>query len=140
MFNFTNLLKNDIPTFNSTTISRWLEDVVISEDFVVGDVQYIFCNDNYLHKINIDFLNHDTLTDIITFSTSNNVKIISGEIFISIERIIDNCEIHHKQFYEEFRRVLVHGILHLIGYDDHSENDKLEMRNKENYYLILQNN
>jgi len=138
MISFTNLLKNNIDSINITLHKNWLKTVISSEGKKAGDIQYIFCNDNYLHKINKAYLNHDTLTDIITFATTNNENIISGEIYISIDRVIENANIQSVLFIDELSRVIVHGVLHLIGYDDHSISDKKLMREKEDYYLHLQ--
>ncbi len=138
MISFTNLLKNNTDSINITLYKNWLKTVISSEGKKAGDIQYIFCDDNHLHKINKAYLNHDTLTDIITFATTDNENIISGEIYISLDRVIENANIQSVLFNDELNRVIVHGVLHLIGYDDHSISDKKIMREKEDYYLHLQ--
>ncbi len=138
MINFTYLPNTDIVNTNEQFYKKWLKEVIDCERKKLGDIQYIFCDDEYLLKINTTYLNHDTLTDIITFSTSDNNNIISGEIFISLNRIIENSNIHLSTFDNELSRVIVHGVLHLIGYDDHTTSDKKIMRSKEDYYLLLQ--
>jgi rRNA maturation RNase YbeY len=138
MISFSNLIDKNVGTLPEPAYKKWLKKVIHSEGKKIGDIQYIFCDDDYLLKINTTYLNHDTLTDIITFSTSDNEAIISGDIFISIDRIIENSDIHSSIFNDELSRVIVHGVLHLVGYDDHSHSDKKIMRNKEDYYLLLQ--
>ena len=96
----------------------------------------MFCNDDYLHKLNVEFLNHDTLTDIISFDYSVG-KTIQGDIFISTERVADNAKDFKVDFVHELHRVIVHGILHYCGYKDKNETDKKIMRDKENHYLEL---
>lgn len=99
-----------------------------------GTLNYIFCNDAHLLQINREYLKHDTYTDIITFDYSEK-KIISGDIFISIERVTENAEKFKQPFEIELQRVMVHGILHLIGYNDKSSQEKETMRAKEDFYL-----
>ena len=137
MISFTYLLPNDLDSFNELVYNTWLKSVIISEKKKTGDIQYIFCDDSYILEINKTYLNHDTFTDIITFSPTDNKEIISGEIYISLDRIGENFKVHSISFIEELRRVIVHGILHLIGYDDHSVSEKKLMRSKEDYYLHL---
>lgn len=117
-------------------ISSWVLDVIKSEGFKAGDINYIFCNDDYLHNINLEFLNHDTLTDIISFDYSVG-KILQGDIFISIERVKENAVDFKVSFLEELNRVIVHGILHYCGYKDKTEDDAKLMRQKEDQYLAL---
>ena len=120
---------------------NWLKEVILKEtEKKVGDIQYIFCNDNYLLNINMQFLNHDTLTDIITFPSQENTekKIITGEIYISIDRISENKTLFKNEFNKELSRIMVHGLLHLLGYNDGTPEEKLVMRQKEDYYLNLQ--
>ena len=94
MINFTFLVENNIAKIiNQQYYKKWLKNVILSEEKSLGEVQYIFCNDDYLHEINLSYLNHDTYTDIITFSTSNSSSIISGEIFISIDRVFENSKL-----------------------------------------------
>lgn len=112
----------------------WLQNIILSEQKKIGEINYIFCNDDYLLKVNQDYLQHDYYTDIITFDYVKG-KTISGEIFVSLQRISDNASTLFKDYEEELRRVLAHGILHLCGYKDKSEEEEIEMRNKEDYYL-----
>lgn len=115
-------------------ISLWISKVILSEGFIVNEINYVFCDDVYLHKLNVEFLNHDTLTDIISFDYSVG-KRIHGDIFISIERVKENAEDFKSSFQEELHRVIIHGVLHYCGYKDKSDKDALVMREKENYYL-----
>ena len=132
-----NTLLDDFELQNPESFKVWLKNVIRNEQKYVGDIVYIFSDDEYLHAINLDFLNHDTLTDIITFDTSEDSDVISGEIYISVERVADNAGILNKDLQEELSRVLVHGVLHLIGYGDKTPEEKTEMTAKEDYYLNL---
>lgn len=138
MISFTYLPTNNLDNLNEPLYLNWLKTVINSEGKKTGDIQYIFCNDKYLYEINKVYLKHDTFTDIITFSTTNNEEVISGEIYISIDRVAENSKTHSASFNDELSRVIVHGVLHLIGYDDHSDSEKKLMRSKEDYYLHLQ--
>lgn len=138
MINFNYLLSNNIDNFNEQYYINWLKLVITSEGKKQGDIQYVFCDDDHLNGINKTYLNHDTLTDIITFSTTENEDIISGEIYISLDRVNENSKTHSVSLANELSRVMVHGVLHLMGYDDHSESEKKLMRSKEDYYLHLQ--
>jgi probable rRNA maturation factor len=115
----------------------WLKKVAEIEGFRINDLNYIFCSDQFLHKMNLEYLDHDTYTDIITFDNSEDEKTIEGDIFVSIERIIDNSKTLNTPFEEEVKRVIVHGLLHLCGYDDHSIEDKAEMRRLESKYILM---
>ena len=97
-------------------------------------ISFIFCSDNYLQKINTEFLNHKDLTDVITFNYTHK-KELAGDIFISIERVKDNAKTYKVSFREELARVMIHGVLHLIGYNDKKEKEKKLMRNLENEFL-----
>ncbi|MDT0558031.1 rRNA maturation RNase YbeY [Ichthyenterobacterium sp. W332] len=119
---------------NETDISDWLSHVIQSEDCKEGEINYIFCDDTYLHKVNLKYLDHDTLTDIISFDYSVG-KELHGDIFISIDRVKDNALDFAVDFNEELRRVMVHGILHYCGYKDKTKDEKNVMRGKEEYYL-----
>ena len=123
---------------NPKKIKDWLNTSIQAEGKTTGDINYIFCDDVYLSEINFKYLKHDTLTDIITFSNSNHPSIISGDIYISVERVIDNAKSLNLAFEKELSRVIIHGILHLIGYNDHTPEEKQQMRSKEDYYLHLQ--
>ena len=138
MINITNLLTKNLNDLRELDYKQWLKSVIISEGNKVGDIEYILCDDKHLLEINQAYLNHDTLTDIITFSTTNNDEVISGEIYISVDRVNENSKTHSVSYNDELSRVMVHGILHLIGYGDHSDSEKKLMRSKEDYYLHLQ--
>ena len=126
----------EIPLQSNT--SQWLENIIISEGKKLGEINYIFCDDEYLLKVNQDFLAHDYYTDIITFDYVKG-KTISADIFVSLPRIFDNASTLSKNFEDEFHRVLAHGILHLCGYKDKTEAEEKEMRSKEDFYLSLYN-
>lgn len=121
-------------------LKAWLKKVAESEGFKMRNLNYIFCSDEYLHKINLEYLDHDTYTDIITFDNSEEEEDIEGDIFVSIERVKDNSQELKTEFLDEFKRVLVHGLLHLCGYDDHSEEDEAQMRELESKYISIFNN
>ena len=115
---------------------RWLKFVAGSEAKVLGDVNIIFCSDNYLLDINVKYLGHDYFTDIITFDYCEG-RTLSGDLFISIDSVADNASFYGAEFPDELNRAIVHGLLHLIGYDDHTQEEQKQMREKENYYLSL---
>jgi probable rRNA maturation factor len=115
----------------------WLKKIADKESFTISQLNYIFCSDEYLHKINLEYLAHDTYTDIITFDNSEDETTIEGDIFISIERIRENSMTLNTVFEEEVKRVIVHGLLHLCGYDDHTPEDKAEMRKLESEYILI---
>ncbi len=115
---------------NYESYSEWISDIINLEGFELGELTYIFCDDAYLHKLNVEFLDHDTLTDILTFNY-NLHKQINGEIYISIERVKDNSVDFKTNFDDELRRVMIHGVLHLCGYADQSTDEEREMRAKE---------
>jgi rRNA maturation RNase YbeY len=133
-----NFLEIDDDILDRHGIKQWLKLVIKSEKKINGNIQFIFCNDEFLLGINQAYLDHDTYTDIITFPTSQNASIISGEIYISIERVMENAISRNLKFEFELSRVMVHGILHLMGYHDTSKAEQSEMRAKEDYYLNLQ--
>lgn len=110
--------------------------VAESEIRRIGDVNIIFCSDNYILDVNLKYLQHDYFTDIITFDYCEN-NVLSGDLFISVDSVRENSVFYNTEFEDELNRVMVHGVLHLIGYDDHTEEDQKVMREKENYYLSL---
>ena len=114
--------------------SRWLKFVAESELKRLGDISIIICSDNYILDVNIKYLQHDYYTDIITFDYCEGNK-LSGDLFISVDSVRENASFYGTEFADELNRVIVHGLLHLIGYDDHTEEDIAQMRAKENYYL-----
>jgi rRNA maturation RNase YbeY len=127
---------NDFSLENEANIVSWIQFVLDEEDRELGEVSYIFCDDEYLKDINIKYLNHNELTDIISFDYSLG-KVVSGDVYISTERVLENAVERNLEFREELHRVMVHGILHYIGYKDKSESEKKKMRAKEDYYLSL---
>ncbi len=128
--------ETDFELSDETAISDWLSQVILSESKKEGDINYIFCDDEYLHKINMEYLDHDTLTDIISFDYSVGNE-LHGDIFVSVERVADNAKDFEVSFNEELKRVLVHGILHYAGYKDKSEEDELKMRQKEEEKIAM---
>ena len=118
--------------------NRWLRLVASSEVKKLGDINIIFCSDNYILDINMKYLQHDYFTDIITFDYCEG-NVLNGDLFISVDSVSENASYYGTEFPDELKRVMVHGILHLIGYDDHSEDDIKVMRLKEDYYLSLRN-
>ena len=127
----------DFKLKGKNNFKAWLKKVAEKEGFRINDLNYIFCSDQYLHKINLEYLDHDTYTDIITFDNSEEEKIIEGDIFVSIERIRENSNILNTLLEEETNRVIVHGLLHLCGYNDYSIEDKEKMRRLESEYILI---
>ena len=126
--------ETDFKLENENDFSSWITSVIINEGFKEGEINYIFCDDTYLLNLNIEFLNHDTLTDIISFDYTMG-KEISGDIYISIDRVIENSEQFKVNFINELSRVMIHGVLHYCGYKDKTDEDIATMRMKENYYI-----
>jgi len=134
MINFN--YENDFNLDNEEAIAAWLSAVIVSEKKNEGEINYIFCDDDYLHKINIEYLNHDTLTDIISFDYTVGNE-LNGDIFVSVERVMDNANDFNVSFEEELKRVLVHGVLHYCGYKDKGEEDERLMRLKEDEKIAM---
>jgi rRNA maturation RNase YbeY len=128
--------ETDFKIEDTMALNRWISEVVLHENHELGELTYVFCDDEYLHKLNLQFLNHDTLTDIISFDNSLG-KQIHGEVYISIERVKENASIYGVAFLEELHRVIIHGVLHFCGYQDKSEKQQEVMRGKENQALGL---
>lgn len=122
-----------IPDIDYQKLKNWIANAISSEGRKYGDLSFIFCSDKYLLRINQEYLNHNYLTDIITFDYSS--EDIEGDIFISWERIEENANLFNVEIEEEFRRICIHGILHLLGYNDKSVEDKKIMTSKEDFYL-----
>lgn len=122
--------ETDFELSSESDYVSWIQNVIASENKEEGDINYIFCDDEYLHKINVEYLNHDTLTDIISFDYSEG-NFLHGDIFISVERVADNAKEFNVSFENELKRVMAHGVLHYCGYKDKSEQDELLMRQKE---------
>ena len=134
MINFN--YETDFNLDNEEAIATWLGNVITSEKKKEGEINYIFCDDEYLHKINVEYLDHDTLTDIISFDYSMGNE-LHGDIFVSIERVKDNATDFNVSFEEELKRVLVHGILHYCGYKDKGEAEEVLMRSKEDEKIAM---
>src|SRR5699024_2043885 len=134
MITFT--YKTDFSLPSESLHTEWISQVIQEENCDVGDFEFVFCNDSYLHIINLEYLNHDTLTDIITFDYRVGDLII-GEIFISIDRVRENASEFNVSFDDELHRVMVHGILHILGYNDLNHEQELAMRSKEDWALSL---
>lgn len=128
--------ENSFKLQNPEKYSLWIENVISSEEKKLEEISYIFCNDDYLLNLNEEYLNHDTYTDIITFDYSIG-RILQGDIYISTERVKENSEIYNVSFEEELRRVIVHGVLHLCGYKDKTNEESSIMREKEDEKIQL---
>ena len=122
--------ETDFELENEAQYEDWISRIIESEGFNEGEINYIFCDDDYLHKINVEYLDHDTLTDIISFDYTVG-NLIQGDIFVSVERVQDNAKDFNVSFEEELKRVLSHGVLHYCGYKDKSPEDEALMRSKE---------
>ncbi|MDT0689613.1 rRNA maturation RNase YbeY [Salegentibacter sp. F188] len=134
MINFYS--ENEFILKNEAAFSNWIKGVIQSEGKKLEEISYIFCNDDYLHKINLEYLDHDTYTDIISFDNTLG-NLLQGDIFISTERVAENAKEFNVDFDEELKRVIIHGILHLIGYKDKTESESALMRQKENEKIEL---
>ena len=128
MINFFS--ENNFELEDNVAYEKWLQNVIISEEKKEGDINYIFCDDEYLHEINVKYLNHDDYTDIISFDNAVG-NILHGDIFISTERVAENAEKFQVSFQEELKRVIAHGLLHFCGYKDKTDDDAQLMRKKE---------
>ena len=125
-----------IASFNKTTVTEWLNSCIQDLDYKTGEISIIFCSDDYLLDINKKYLNHDYFTDIITFNYNENNTII-GDLFISIDRVKENAKELKVDFNNELFRVIIHGVLHLCGYNDKTQDQQKEIRTKEDEYLVL---
>ncbi|MGO4817182.1 rRNA maturation RNase YbeY [Flavobacterium sp. W22_SRS_FP1] len=134
MINFN--YESEFTLDNEEALSVWIAEVIESEKKNEGEINYIFCDDEYLHKINLEYLSHDNLTDVISFDYTMGNE-ISGDIFISVERVQDNASDFKVSFETELMRVMVHGVLHYCGYKDKGEENQLVMRSKEDEKLAL---
>ncbi len=117
----------------------WIKNTVSKEGAKIQELNFIFCSDEYLKEVNVTYLQHDYFTDIITFDNSENPGLLEGDIFISTDRIKENSQDFKSTFEEELRRVIIHGVLHLLGFKDKSDAEQQQMRQKENEYLSLYN-
>ena len=132
MINFNNTTLFNLPS--EAQLKTWLQSIIEQEGYIEGELNFLFCDDDHLHKLNVEFLNHDTLTDIITFDYNVGRQIYS-DICISIDRVQDNALIYKVSSINELSRVMAHGVLHLCGYKDSTIEEKEEMRSKEDLYL-----
>ena len=130
-FEYINTSKVD----NLAKYKQWVKGIILEENKKEGDIVFVFCNDEYLLEKNIQFLNHDTYTDVIAFDYCSD-SIINGDILISTERVKENAKNLEVEFLTELNRVMVHGLLHLLGYKDKTELDAKLMREKEDFYLL----
>ena len=132
----------DIETLNAFNVNKtreWIKKVIALHNKNIIHISYVFCSDKYLLKINQEYLQHDYLTDIITFDNSDKKNDIEADIFISIERVIDNAKSLNIEFYTELRRVIIHGVLHLLGFNDKSSQEEKIMRLKEDDAIMIYN-
>lgn len=127
-----------LPKLKRRIVGNWLKEVILKEGKRVGDVSFIFCSDDYLLDVNKRFLDHDYYTDVITFDYVEG-NIISGDIFISLDRVSENAICLSISFNDELNRIMVHGILHLLGYKDKSDGEKILMTEREDFFLKLLN-
>ncbi|MFY0628882.1 MAG: rRNA maturation RNase YbeY [Flavobacteriaceae bacterium] len=121
---------------NEEKLSSWISNIIDLEESELGEINYIFCDDNYLLKINLQFLEHDTFTDIISFDYTLG-KVINGDIYVSVERVKENAQKYNVTFDNELHRVIIHGVLHYLGFKDKTEEEKQQMRDKENTALLI---
>lgn len=134
-FNYETDFELDKPERTET----WIRKIVKTEGFELGELHYVFCDDEYLYNLNVEFLQHDTFTDIISFDyTTGNV--VSGDVYISVDRVKDNSDEYNVPFEEELHRVIIHGVLHFFGLKDKTKEEKKIMRDKENKCLLKLNN
>ncbi|WP_425389674.1 rRNA maturation RNase YbeY [Ekhidna sp.] len=130
----------DFSLSNSSEQSDWISSIIINHNYDLQELNYIFCSDEYLLAINKEHLDHDYYTDIITFDNSDKAGVIESDIFISVDRVKENASNQNTTFKEELNRVMIHGVLHLLGFGDKSEEEKKVMREKEDACLSLLNN
>jgi rRNA maturation RNase YbeY len=128
--------ETDFELGNEAFYQDWISRVILSEGKKEGDINYIFCDDEYLHKLNVEYLQHDTLTDVISFDYCVGNE-LHGDIFISVERVLDNAKDYDVDFADELKRVIVHGVLHFAGYKDKSLDDESVMRSKEEEKIMM---
>ena len=122
---------------NKNKIREWINLAVLNEKGNTGEINYVFCDEECLYELNSSYLEHNAYTDIITFDNSENSTEVSGDIFISIDRVKENSKKYNVSFYNELHRVMIHGVLHLLNYKDKSDQEARIMRQKEDYYLSL---
>lgn len=127
----------DSPINDPDIIKKWLSTIIQDHNYELIELNYIFCSDEYLYKINVEYLNHDDYTDIITFDNSESPNQIEADIFISTQRVKENASVFNSEFSHELNRVIVHGLLHLLGFGDKTEEEKKLMRKNEDACLSL---
>ena len=127
----------DFSLSNPEQVSDWIASIIEQHEFELACLTYIFCSDDYLHQINVEYLDHDTLTDIITFDNADEEGVIEGDIFVSIDRVHDNAKTLGIPFEDELHRVLIHGVLHLLGFKDKTDEQEALMRKQEDSSLSL---
>jgi probable rRNA maturation factor len=133
IYYFTEDVLFELPDKKDTT--TWIQQVITQEGAQLVHLSFIFCSDTYLHAQNVQYLQHDTLTDVITFSYSEDQHHIEGEVYISIDRVQDNAATYGVEFWQELYRVMIHGVLHLLGYGDKTAEQQSQMREKEDFYI-----
>lgn len=129
----------DVPVMNREVLKKWINGFVGSYGKVVGELYYLFCSDEYLYKMNVEVLRHDFYTDIITFQSNDNDTVLSGEIYISIDRVKENTLALGLRYEDELNRVMAHGVLHLMGFKDKTDEDAIMMRQQEDFCLKMRN-
>lgn len=129
----------DVPVMNREVLKKWINGFVGSYGKVVGELYYLFCSDEYLYKMNVEVLRHDFYTDVITFQSNDNDTVLSGEIYISIERVKENALALGLRYEDELNRVMAHGVLHLMGFKDKTDEDAIMMRQQEDFCLKMRN-
>lgn len=129
----------DVPVMNREVLKKWINGFVGSYGKVVGELYYLFCSDEYLYKMNVEVLRHDFYTDIITFQFNDNDTVLSGEIYISIDRVKENALALGLRYEDELNRVMAHGVLHLMGFKDKTDEDAIMMRQQEDFCLKMRN-
>lgn len=129
----------DVPMMNQEVLKKWINGFVGSYGKVVGELYYLFCSDEYLYKMNVEVLRHDFYTDIITFQSNDNDAVLSGELYISIDRVKENALALGLRYEDELNRVMAHGVLHLVGFKDKTDEDAIMMRQQEDFCLKMRN-
>lgn len=129
----------DMPVMNREVLKKWINGFVGSYGKVVGELYYLFCSDEYLYKMNVEVLRHDFYTDVITFQSNDNDTVLSGEIYISIDRVKENALALGLRYEDELNRVMAHGVLHLMGFKDKTDEDAIMMRQQEDFCLKMRN-
>lgn len=129
----------DVPVMNREVLKKWINGFVGSYGKIVGELYYLFCSDEYLYKMNVEVLRHDFYTDIITFQSNDNDTVLSGEIYISIDRVKENALALGLRYEDELNRVMAHGVLHLMGFKDKTDEDAIMMRQQEDFCLKMRN-